>query len=210
MAHMQPAPRDAATTASPDGSTILAYGEPPRGGRSTLLMVGAAVAVLLGFDAAPSNRSPESRPPPQPAAPTAAATSAGPVASTAASPIATLEPAKRFIKSREKPFNGAYQSDINDKLLASTYRGGRSLSLFRDPAITTLPDRVDDVAPEYLRVDGVEVRVYRTVSGEGIQQAEWIRNRMYFVLLWWPPPDPYQISESDIRWIVGASISGRF
>lgn len=132
------------------------------------------------------------------------------MASTAASPIATLEPAKRFIKSREKPFNGAYQSDINDKLLASTYRGGRSLSLFRDPAITTLPDRVDDVAPEYLRVDGVEVRVYRTVSGEGIQQAEWIRNRMYFVLLWWPPPDPYQISESDIRWIVGASISGRF
>ncbi|MEU8329364.1 hypothetical protein [Micromonospora sp. NPDC048839] len=173
-------------------------------------MVGAAVAVILGFDAAPSNRSPESRPPREPAAPTAAATSPGPVASTAASPIARLEPAKRFVRGREKPFDGAYQSDISDKLLPSTYQRGGFLSLVRDPAITTLRDRVDDVAPEYLRVNGVEVRVYRTADGEGVQQAEWIRNRTYFVLLWRPLPAPYQISESDVQWIIAASISGRF
>ncbi|MEU4476191.1 hypothetical protein [Micromonospora sp. NPDC023888] len=210
MAHMQPAPRDAATTPSLDAATVLSHGEQPRSPWSALLAVGAVATVILGFDAAPSNRLPESRPPHPAAGPTAAATPSGRVASAAASPTATLEPAKRFSKRPEKPYDGAYQSDIIDKSLPSTHRGGALLRLVRDPSITTLVERVDDVAPEYLRVNGVEVRVYRTADGEGVQQAEWIHKRTFFVLLWHPQPAPHQISESDIRWMIAASIKGRF
>ncbi|MCM0673530.1 hypothetical protein NCC78_02160 [Micromonospora phytophila] len=204
----------AATTPSLEASTIMARGKEHRSRRRALLAAGAAVTVILGFGAALSNLPLASRPPHQSAGPTVAATPSGPVASSAVSPTPApkpaLEPAKRFTKRREKPYNGAYESDIIDKSLPSDYPGGRFLRLIRDPHITTLSDHVDDVTPKHLLVNGVEVRMYLTGSDEGVQQAEWVHNRSFYVLQWQPQPAPYRISESDIQWMIAAAIDGSF
>ncbi|MFE9206913.1 hypothetical protein [Micromonospora sp. NPDC007230] len=208
----------AATAPSLDASTILARGKQHRSRRRALLAAGATATVILGFGAALSNLPLASRQPHPAAGPTAAATPSTPASSSAASPTPTtasltpgLEPAKRFTKRREKPSNGAYESDIVDKSLPSDYPGSSLLRLVRDPHIAALPDHgVDDVAPERLRINGVEVRMYLRGGSEDIQQAEWVYNRTFYVLLWRPQPIPYEISESDIRWMIAASIDGRF
>ncbi|HEX5598794.1 MAG TPA: hypothetical protein VFX61_22655 [Micromonosporaceae bacterium] len=198
----------AAATPSLDASAVLAQGRRHRVRRRALLAAGATAMVILGFGAALSNPPLASRPPHPAAGPTAAATPSGPAASSAASPSPALDPAERFTKRPEEPYSGAYQSDIIDKLVPSDYSGETYLRLIRDPSMTALRDHVDDVAPEHLLVNGVEVRVYRTDDGKGVQQAEWIHNRTFYALLWQPKPGPYQISESDIQWLIAAAIDG--
>ncbi|MEH0819241.1 MULTISPECIES: hypothetical protein [unclassified Micromonospora] len=201
----------AATTPPLDASDVLARGKRQRTRRQVLLTACTTATVILGLGTALAVLSPGSPPPRQAAPPTADATPSYPTTSPTAIPTpASLEPADRFTKRREKPFNGAFASDIIDTSLPSDQRDASLLRLIRDPHTTTLTEHVDDVTPERLRISGIQVRLYLTGSDEDVQQAEWVRDRTLYVLQWKPRAAPYQISESDIRWMITESIAGRF
>ncbi|WP_349879508.1 hypothetical protein ABIH81_06715 [Micromonospora sp. HUAS YX12] len=213
----------AATTPPLDASAILAGGRRRRA-RRKVLVAGTTAAVILGFGAALVGLPLMSRPADQTALPipTVTTTPSSPAAqapnptatpsSTASSATATptLEPAERFVRLDEKPFDGAYVSEITDKSLPSGNSLGPFPRLIRDAGTTKLPSHVDDVAPREIRVSGVKVRLYVTEGDEDVQQAEWIHDGSLFVLQWMPQEAPHQISEADVKWMIASSIDGGF